>query len=78
MHIHWNATLVDEALNVTENAQDFVLQQYTDLVNQYHGTHRPKEYYDIVAGDWIFKYLHTLYAALQNIKDKIIPETNRQ
>lgn len=67
-NIVWNRDLVEESLRFLNPRQADFLKGLTEVLNRYHGWDKPKEYYDIVCGEWILHFSHFLYGAYLEAK----------
>lgn len=48
-------------------ARPSALEYFKELVDSYRGTTNSLAYYDVLAGDWLFHFMHQVYAALQEV-----------
>jgi putative transferase (TIGR04331 family) len=76
--IVWNAQRVSEGLDEIDSARASVLANVKRLLDQYHGVSYSARYYDIILGDWVERFLHLVYVAMQQyaigIKDGQHPD----
>jgi putative transferase (TIGR04331 family) len=59
----WDAKATSTGLSVLEQSNNELLRALKDLVNNFHGVERSAEYYDLVAGDWLMSFSHSVFAA---------------
>ncbi|MBM3805370.1 MAG: hypothetical protein FJW19_01820 [Actinobacteria bacterium] len=65
MTIVWNAQCVSEGLEKIDEARPKVLAKVKQMLDAYHRTEKSPRYYDILLGDWVERYLHLVYVAVQ-------------
>jgi putative transferase (TIGR04331 family) len=69
--IVWNAQRVSEGLDEIDSARASVLANVKHLLDEFHGVSYSARYYDIILGDWVERFLHLVYVAMQQ------PATNK-
>ena len=67
MTIVWNAQRVSEGLKEIDSARPVVLANVKSLLDEYHKAEKSPRYYDILLGDWVERYLHLIYVAIQQL-----------
>jgi len=67
MSIIWNSVKVAEGLAITQSARAGLAGSLKELLDDYHGVERSGSYYDLIAGNWLDKFLHMTYVAWQNV-----------
>jgi len=50
-----------------------LLNHLKDLLDDFHGTTRPIEDYDLLAGDWLLGFSHNIYCAWQEVLAGNVP-----
>lgn len=68
MNIVWNAQRVSAGLDEIEKARPVLLVRAKRILDEYFGVVRSDRYYDILLGDFIERYLHLVFVAMQNLK----------
>ncbi len=71
MSIVWNAQRVGAGLDEIEMARPVLFDRVKKLLDEYHGEVRSERYYDILLGDFLERYLHLIYVAIQDLKSEI-------
>lgn len=71
MSIVWNAQRVSAGLDEIEIARPVLFDRVKKLLDEYHGVQRSMRHYDILLGDFLERYLHLVYVAMQDLKDEI-------
>ena len=71
MTIVWNAQRVSTGLTEIERARPVVFGRIKQILDEYHGVVRSARYYDILLGDFIERYLHLVYVAIQDNADEM-------
>jgi putative transferase (TIGR04331 family) len=66
-NVIWNSERVAEALAVTRKERPGLLALLKELLDDYHSIQRSELYYDLIAGDWLDKFLHVSFVAWENI-----------
>lgn len=61
--VYWSREEITNALEFLESQQDFFLNQFTNLLNEYHGWDKSPRYYDLLCGEWLMGFTHVIYAA---------------
>jgi len=68
MSIIWDKKKVLDGLNYIRSFEQLPIVYLKDLLDLYHCESNSLEYYDLVAGDWLFHFIHQVYAAWQENK----------
>lgn len=63
----WNAGEVETGLDITAAIRHELLAFYGAMVNGYCGDASSLEYHDLIVGDWLISYSHTLYAEWRDV-----------
>ena len=71
MSIVWNAQRVGAGLDEIEIARPVLFDRVKKLLDEYHGVVRSERYYDILLGDFLERYLHLVYVAIQDLKGEM-------
>lgn len=64
----WDKKAVSSGLLEIENLRDSALQELKNILNSYNQWNKSKEYYDIIAGDWLEHFIHLLWIAKEEGK----------
>ena len=62
-----DAKEVSKGLMKTEGIRQDLLNEVRDLINDFSGNSESSEYYDLILGDWLLLYSHTVYVAWMEV-----------
>ncbi len=68
--IVWDANRVEAGLAAISLIRSPLLLHVKELLDDYHCTKRPVEYYDVLLGDWIEQFLHLVHFALSEVSEQ--------
>lgn len=72
MSIVWNAQRVSAGLDEIEIARPVLFDRVKKLLDEYHGVQRSMRHYDILLGDFLERYLHLMYVAMQDLRNELL------
>jgi putative transferase (TIGR04331 family) len=64
MGIVYNSSLVTDELNKVSVIRPVIMTYLTCLLNKYHGISKSEKYYDILVGNWIDFFIHSVCLSL--------------
>lgn len=64
----WDAGAVATGLGELEQSRNELLLALKELIDDFHGVERSIEDYDLIAGDWLLRFSHNIYAAWREVQ----------